>query len=244
MFGKNEVHKPFRAENGSLVVNSIFHTMQGEGPDAGKSAIFVRLTHCNLRCWFCDTEFSKGDTMTLEELVGQVLQLRDKHRCKLVVITGGEPLLQNIIPFTAACNVAGMIVSVETAGTLMLPNLNLWFKADRSMHGNLIVCSPKTPRLNEELLPLIGAFKYIIRYDSYDPDTGLPIGSTQHKEAAGKHRGKIFAPPRDDERPIYIQPMDEQEAVLNRRNLTQAALLALQYNHILSVQLHKLANLP
>lgn len=53
MFGKNEVTSPFPQSDGSLIVNSLFHTLQGEGPDAGLPSIFLRLSKCNLRCHFC-----------------------------------------------------------------------------------------------------------------------------------------------------------------------------------------------
>lgn len=53
MFGQNT---PRRRESGGLLqVQDVFYTIQGEGPFAGRTAVFIRLTGCNLRCWFCDT---------------------------------------------------------------------------------------------------------------------------------------------------------------------------------------------
>ena len=70
MFGHNKIvgQKFFRespeAREGKLLVTSIFHTIQGEGPFAGQPAVFVRLAHCNLNCPWCDTFFDRGDWMS------------------------------------------------------------------------------------------------------------------------------------------------------------------------------------
>ncbi|WP_456388683.1 radical SAM protein [Desulfolithobacter sp.] len=80
----------------TLVVNEIFYSIQGESTYAGLPCIFVRLTGCNLRCTYCDTRyaFDQGRTMTLVQIEHQISQ----HRCSLVEITGGEPLLQEQTP--------------------------------------------------------------------------------------------------------------------------------------------------
>ncbi|HEY6020017.1 MAG TPA: 7-carboxy-7-deazaguanine synthase QueE, partial [Candidatus Paceibacterota bacterium] len=59
MFGQNPV-SPIRHDKESFLVKDIFYTIQGEGPYAGRPAVFVRLGGCNLRCAFCDTDFSNG----------------------------------------------------------------------------------------------------------------------------------------------------------------------------------------
>jgi 7-carboxy-7-deazaguanine synthase len=75
-----------------LRVNEIFHSIQGEGTRAGVPCVFVRLTGCNLRCAWCDTQYAyeEGRWMTLDEIVDQVRA----YHCPTVEITGGEPLLQ------------------------------------------------------------------------------------------------------------------------------------------------------
>lgn len=75
-----------------LVVNEIFFSIQGESSYAGEPCAFVRLTYCNLRCRWCDTEyaFSEGQEMTVEDVVRKV----ESYPTSLVEITGGEPLLQ------------------------------------------------------------------------------------------------------------------------------------------------------
>ncbi|WP_457574183.1 radical SAM protein [Desulfolithobacter sp.] len=101
----------------ALVVNEIFYSIQGESTYAGLPCIFVRLTGCNLRCAYCDTRyaFSQGRPMTLEE-IEDLLRL---HRCSLVEITGGEPLLQDETPeLVRRLLERGYRVLLETNGSL------------------------------------------------------------------------------------------------------------------------------
>ena len=75
-----------------LKVNEIFYSIQGESSYAGRPCVFVRLTGCNLRCSYCDTTYAyeEGEDQTIEE----ILQAVATYRCRLVEVTGGEPLLQ------------------------------------------------------------------------------------------------------------------------------------------------------
>jgi 7-carboxy-7-deazaguanine synthase len=102
-------------EAATLLVNEIFYSIQGESTHAGRSCVFVRLTGCNLRCDWCDTEyaFSEGRRMTVAEVVAQV----DAYRCPLAEITGGEPLLQDAVhPLMLAMIERGLSVMIETSG--------------------------------------------------------------------------------------------------------------------------------
>ena len=83
-----------------MQINEIFKSIQGEGPNFGKPAIFLRTAQCNLKCTWCDTKYTwdwenydytkEVKEMTIEEIKEQILDLEIKH----LVITGGEPLLQ------------------------------------------------------------------------------------------------------------------------------------------------------
>ncbi len=102
-----------RAE--TLTINEIYHSIQGESTWAGESCVFVRLTFCDLRCSYCDTEYAfyEGKKQTLEEIVAGVAGFG----CKLVEITGGEPLLQkNVLPLMTMLADAGFTVLLETSG--------------------------------------------------------------------------------------------------------------------------------
>ena len=98
-----------------LTVNEIFYSIQGESTRAGEPCVFVRLTACDLRCTWCDTPyaFHEGRKMTVDQVVAEV----DRHRCPLVEITGGEPLLQDdVYPLMDRLLADGRRVMLETGG--------------------------------------------------------------------------------------------------------------------------------
>jgi len=100
-----------------LRVNEIYYSIQGESSNTGFPCVFVRLTYCNLRCTYCDTEYAffEGSDMELIEIIEQVAS----YKCKLVEITGGEPLIQeNVHTLMAALCDKGYHVMLETAGHL------------------------------------------------------------------------------------------------------------------------------
>jgi 7-carboxy-7-deazaguanine synthase len=80
----------------TLKVNEIFYSIQGESLYAGLLCVFVRLAGCNLRCTYCDTPYAydEGRIMTIEEIIQKVAS----YHCRLVEITGGEPLIQEASP--------------------------------------------------------------------------------------------------------------------------------------------------
>ncbi len=238
MFGQNPITNAFPKADGSLEINSHFYTIQGEGMDAGRPSYFIRLAKCNLRCHFCDTPFDDGVVLSLDQLTELVGKIKHDTLANGIVVTGGEPLLQNIIPLVEAANQYDLYVSVETAGTVYRPGLEKYFDKHRSIKGNLITCSPKTGTINKMLEPLVGAYKYIIKANETDLDDGLPNMSTQN---LGVPR-RIFRP-KDDHIPIYVQPCDEQDVEKNRANMQVAAKVAMKYGYDLSLQIHKIVGL-
>ena len=98
-----------------LTVNEIFHSIQGESTYAGRPCVFVRLTACDLRCTWCDTEYAfyEGRKRTVEDVVDEV----GRYDCSLVEITGGEPLLQeDVYPLMEQLLAQGRTVLLETGG--------------------------------------------------------------------------------------------------------------------------------
>jgi 7-carboxy-7-deazaguanine synthase len=99
----------------ALTINEIFYSIQGESTFAGQPCVFVRLTGCDLRCTYCDTEYAfyEGKRRTLDSIVEEVAG----HPCRLVEITGGEPLLQKRVHRLMArlCD-DGYTVLIETSG--------------------------------------------------------------------------------------------------------------------------------
>src|SRR5262245_62026144 len=98
-----------------LTINEIYFSVQGESTWAGRPCVFVRLTFCDLRCNYCDTEYAfyDGKKQSLGEILAAVL----RFDCSLVEITGGEPLLQkNILPLMTMLADTGCTVLLETSG--------------------------------------------------------------------------------------------------------------------------------
>ena len=98
-----------------LTINEIYLSVQGESTWAGLPCVFVRLTFCDLRCSYCDTEYAfyEGKKQSLGEIVAAVLA----YDCALVEITGGEPLLQkNVLPLMTMLADAGRTILLETSG--------------------------------------------------------------------------------------------------------------------------------
>ena len=77
----------------SLMVNEIYYSVQGESTHVGRPCIFIRLTYCNLRCTYCDTEYAffEGKDMEIPEIIEKIKQ----WNCNLIEVTGGEPLFQD-----------------------------------------------------------------------------------------------------------------------------------------------------
>jgi 7-carboxy-7-deazaguanine synthase len=99
----------------TLTINEIYHSIQGESTWAGEPCVFIRLTFCDLRCTYCDTEYAfyEGKKQRLNEIVTAVAAFR----CPLVEVTGGEPLLQkNVLPLMTMLADAGQTVLLETSG--------------------------------------------------------------------------------------------------------------------------------
>ncbi len=103
-------------------VNELFYSLQGEGFHTGEAAVFVRFSGCNLRCPFCDTDFSAYREMTGEEII---LQIKD-YPSRFVVLTGGEPTLQVDDSLIALFHEHGYVVAMETNGTRQWPEALDW----------------------------------------------------------------------------------------------------------------------
>lgn len=118
-----------------LVVDEIFHSIQGESSFSGRPCVFVRLSACNLRCTWCDTAyaFTGGHPMPIDGILDAVAAFR----CGLVEVTGGEPLLQAGCHdlLTALCD-AGYAVLLETGGSLPVGDV------DRRVHRIVDVKCP------------------------------------------------------------------------------------------------------
>ena len=101
------------------MINEIYYSIQGESSLAGKPCIFIRLTYCNLRCSYCDSEhaFYNGEEMDIKNIIKKI----KRWPCKLIEVTGGEPLLQEqCIKLLNELIKLRYDVMLETSGSLPL----------------------------------------------------------------------------------------------------------------------------
>jgi 7-carboxy-7-deazaguanine synthase (Cx14CxxC type) len=206
-------------------VKEIFLTLQGEGGQAGKAAVFCRFAGCNLWtgreqdrakavCTFCDTDFvgvdgeGGGKFTTPEALVDAVeAAWTGGPADRLVVCTGGEPLLQLDAPLIAAFHARGFMIAVETNGTVAAPEGIDW------------VCV--SPKADAPVVQTRGQELKLV----YPQDKALP---------------ERFAA-LDFER-FYLQPMDGPDRERNTQLAVAYCLSHPQWR--LSVQTHKYLGLP
>lgn len=239
-FRPHNVQPIEKAEPGDLSVagldmHSIFLTMQGEGPFVGQPAIFVRFAGCNLQCPLCDTQYTEGRSrFSIPGIYDAILEHVTGTWRPLIVITGGEPFRQrNLGDLCKFLLDKGFRVQIETNGTLYqtLP----WHSRDLT-----VVCSPKAGKVNAQLLPRIGYFKYVVTAGDVAMD-GLPNRALEH--AAGP-RGVARPPEGFARERIYVQPVDTCDDAENKEHLAVAMQSCRQHGYSLCLQTHKLLDLP
>lgn len=106
-----------------LKINEIYYSIQGESSKSGLPCIFIRLTYCNLRCTYCDTEYAfyEGKDFSINQILSEI----KKYNCNLVEVTGGEPLFQEecINLLKSLCD-ENYEVLIETGGSLPIKNID------------------------------------------------------------------------------------------------------------------------
>ncbi len=216
-------------------VHSIFYTIQGEGPLAGRPAVFVRLNDCNLQCPGCDTDYtSERKCWDPQYLAQNILKKYLAPSAPLVVLTGGEPFRQNLIPLISILQQKQCHVQIETNGTLGLPR-DKYLPVDWPLVD--IVCSPKSWHVNSMLARFITAYKYIVSADSIFEKDGLPL------TALGLPIKPMLARPREGfpTEKIYVQPMYPDP---DGTNLQACLKSCYQFGYSLSIQQHKIIGVP
>ncbi|MDR1684243.1 MAG: 7-carboxy-7-deazaguanine synthase QueE [Elusimicrobiota bacterium] len=162
-----------------LNVNEIFYSIQGEGKHAGLPAVFVRLAGCGMGCAWCDTKYAQKITARLTPAA--ILARAGKYPAKAVIITGGEPAEQDILPLIKLFAARGWQVHLETNGA-------------RDIDTSLIYCTTASPKKNASAALLDKADviklvverkttkKEILKYKKYAPKACVylqPEGSKQ-----------------------------------------------------------------
>lgn len=209
-------------------VKEVFYTLQGEGAQAGRPAVFCRFAGCNLwsgreqdrgsaDCQFCDTDFigtdgnGGGKFTTAEALAIHIKSLwpdlENQHAQPYVVCTGGEPALQLDTALIAALHKEGFEVAIETNGTLELPDGIDWICVSPKAGTDLIV------NRGQEL-------KLVFPQQDSDPEN--------FSELEFEH--------------FYLQPMDSEDLIQNTQQTIRYCLQHPQWS--LSLQSHKLIGIP
>ena len=109
-------------------VNDIFYSLQGEGRNTGRAAIFIRFAGCNLKCPFCDPDFADYTELSDADILNRI----KAYPSHFVVLTGGEPSLQVDRPFVDLLHAHGYEIAMETNGTHAIVDGIDW-----------VTCSPK-----------------------------------------------------------------------------------------------------
>ena len=199
-----------------MKVNEIFYSLQGEGHYTGTPAVFVRFAGCNLRCWFCDTDFEKGVEMSEDEIVEAVLQYPTRY----VVITGGEPTLQITASLCDKLHAHGLYLMMETNGTRPLPE---------GCQVDWITCSPKLIDVEEGKRKIATIrLRHIDELKVVFEDSPMQDMALYEQIPATEYR---------------LQPCDTQDPLCNQAILNKTIKYILQHpKWKLSLQTHKILN--
>jgi 7-carboxy-7-deazaguanine synthase len=210
----------------AYAVKEIFYTLQGEGANTGRAAVFCRFAGCNLwtgreqdrahaTCQFCDTDFvgidgpGGGRFASASELAGAVADAwpQEETGRRFVVCTGGEPLLQLDASLVSAFHVAGFEVAVETNGTLAPPAGIDWLCVSPKAGAALAVSGGDELKL---VFPQVGAEPRLFEHLDF--------------------------------RHFFLQPMDGADREANTASALQYCLAHPRWR--LSLQTHKLLGIP
>lgn len=159
-------------------INEIFYSIQGEGYNAGRAAVFIRFSGCNIRCPFCDTKHQKGKEMSDLEIINQIAE----YPCRFVILTGGEPTLYIDADFVDKLHHKGYEVAIETNGTNIVPanvdfvTLSPKFEFVKNSNIKQLVCNELKVIFNsvnnmDAYNVITAKYKYIQPCDTGDDDT-------------------------------------------------------------------------
>ncbi|WP_115718131.1 7-carboxy-7-deazaguanine synthase QueE [Gallaecimonas mangrovi] len=211
-------------------VNEIFETLQGEGRFTGVPAIFVRLQGCPVGCSWCDTKHTWQQNSEDERPLGDILVKTEANSCwawsdgdgilqtfrdrgfnaKLVIITGGEPCMFDLVPLCTALHQAGYQTQIETSGTFEI----------KVPEETVITLSPK--------VGMKGGFTILDSALARADDIKHPVA----RERDIDDLDALLA--RCGEKPVYLQPISQ-----GKRATELCIKTCIERNWRLSVQLHK-----
>ncbi len=249
--------RDYRDFGSKILITSVFSTIQGEGPFAGRPAMFVRLAGCNYgnkgdMCSWCDTsfEFDNGTLLEPEALLKMVMKAPGYNNRQVLVITGGEPTLQlNLLSFIVIASEHFADIQLETNGTQ--PKFYTEALARNMMHLFKSVVSPKAnehlgkyPPVHKDVMWWATCYKFVVTADPTSPHHTIP----EWAWALATHKD------------VYVSPMavyskeyhgevasfwddgliDRQQTA---KNYHYAAVYAMKHRLRLSLQTHLLIGL-
>jgi len=217
-----------------MLITEIYKSLQGESTHAGLPCVFVRLTGCNLRCSWCDSEYtlSGGVRMSPEQMMSEVVRLSPNGG--LVEITGGEPMLQEreLVPFMQQLLDRGYTVLLETSGERPLPSVPkqvikiVDVKCPHSGEGDSFNLS------NLDALQAHDEVKFVI---SNRADYEFACDFTAQHKLAGRVNAVLFSPAfRKD----ATGARDSSHCLLDPQQLAEW-MLADDVQALLGLQIHK-----
>lgn len=219
MFGHNEIvgKKSFPSDD-QLQVTSHFVTLQGEGPYSGLPAVFVRLSKCNLACSFCDTYFDNGDWFSLDELSARLNDaVQDAPLQKdqyVLVITGGEPMLQKaLVPFLEREDGQWRAMQIESNGIVPqpIPDSTTLVVSPKCAEREGVATKYLRPR--PQTLERADCLKFVMCDDASSPYSSVPQWALDWREETGK---EIYVSPMN----IYNEEPEKAKAMRNTNEVT------------------------
>jgi 7-carboxy-7-deazaguanine synthase len=204
----------------TLKINEIFYSLQGEGLRQGEPTVFIRLSGCNLKCDFCDTQYAwdKGRDLSIDQICSEVEDIRLHHPSRWICLTGGEPLFQDISSLTQRLKADSWNIQIETNGIFYQILPVDWYTV-----------SPKPE-------------KYFVhaKYMGSANEVKLVVTRELEIDTIKNIREKF-----PEKTPLFLQAQSNLKWSLDRGiKLVEQATGENLNNIRLSVQLHKILNLP
>ncbi len=196
-------------------INEIFYSLQGEGRFAGRPAVFVRMSGCNLKCPFCDTDHSKKTMMPATDILNCILA----YHCNYVVLTGGEPSLFIDDELISLLKKHYLYIAIETNGTHKLPKGIDWVTLSPKQHISK-QAKVTLKSCNEMKIVWEDRSDMAEIIDNYFISIDCGIGN------------------------YYVQPCDIGNADMNKKLMRQVIDFCLNNSEwSISIQLHKILNI-
>lgn len=258
MFGQNQtVNRKFFTpinpdfQEGKLLVTSVFITLQGEGPLAGRTAAFVRLAKCSIACAMCDTYFESGKWLSVEEILKQIdeqLAIKNLPHPECLIITGGEPTLQDTYLLEGMAAAHFKYVQIESHGLLTFkPRGSTMFVISPKINDK----TKKYMKANETNLERADCLKFLVAhpssgfgYYSEIPDWALAWKDKTNRDIYISPINEYSQQPEQSEKAVTFWDPDLLNKQANQLNHEYAATYCMRYGLRLSLQLHLYASLP